>query len=149
MNRLLLAAALALVLPQAAHAQLRSPAPAAVPTTVPSTSDPAAAVFKAWDRNGDGQLSPVEFQAGWRQARTVAKAKAILARQFAAVDANHDRAIDSAEYGRLVLVRDAGKAAPLLARFDADSDGRLEFGEYVHLVEALAPRRSTIREAQK
>jgi hypothetical protein len=114
-----------------------------------ATGDPDVAMFKAWDKNGDGQLSPAEFRAGREQAQAVARARAALARQFAAIDANHDRVIDAGEYGNLLLVRDAGKAAPPLARFDADGDGWLEFVEYVRLVETLAPRRETRGDAKK
>ena len=108
-----------------------------------------AAVFKAWDKNGDGQLSPTEFRAGRERAQTVARAQAALARQFAAIDANHDRAIDAGEYRNLLLVKDAGKAAPPLARFDADGDGWLEFVEYVGLVETLAPRPQAHKDTKK
>ena len=113
-----------------------------------AAGDTDAAMFKAWDKNGDGQLSPAEFRAGREEAKAVARAQAALARQFAAMDANHDRAIDAGEYGHLLLVKDAGKAAPPLARFDADGDGWLEFVEYVRLVETLAPRHAA-REDQK
>ena len=136
MIRLLATGALALALSQAANAQQGKPAPA---QAAPS-ADPAAAMFKAWDKNGDGQLSLVEFRGGWQQAQAVAKAQTALARQFAALDANHDRAIDTGEYGNLLLVKNAGKAAPPLARFDANGNGKLEFAEYVKLVETLAPQ---------
>ena len=63
-----------------------------------------------------------------------------LRRQFATLDANHDGAIDASEYGNLVLIKNAGKTAPPLARFDVNADGKLEFGEYLKLVEALAPK---------
>ena len=108
-----------------------------------AAADADAAVFKAWDKNGDGQLSPAEFRAGREQAQTVARAQVGMARQFAADHANHERAIDAGGYRNLLLVKDAGKAAPPLARFDADGDGWLEFVEYVRLVETLAPHRAT------
>ena len=122
---------LVLLLVQPAHAAQAGAA------TAP---DPAVALFKAWDTDGDGRLSPSEFRASREHAQAVARAQAALARQFAAIDANRDRAIDAGEYARLVLIRQAGKAAPPLARFDADGDGGLAFSEYVKLVEALAPR---------
>ena len=135
MIRLLATGLFAVVLSQAAHAQQAKPAAPA-----PAASDPAAAMFEAWDKNGDGQLSLVEFRSGWQQTQASAKVRAALGRQFAALDANHDRAIDAAEYGNLVLVKKAGKAAPPLARFDANANGKLEFAEYVKLVETLAPQ---------
>ena len=39
-----------------------------------------------------------------------------------------------------MLIKNAGKTAPPLARFDVNADGKLEFGEYLKLVEALAPK---------
>jgi hypothetical protein len=137
MIRLLATGVLALVLPQAVHAQQGKPV--ATPQAQ-AAADPAAAMFKAWDKNSDGQLSLMEFRAGWQQAQAVVKTQAALGRQFAALDANHDRAIDAGEYGNLVLVKNAGKAAPPLARFDANANGKLEFAEYVKLVETLAPQ---------
>lgn len=133
----LLAVLLAVSAPlHVAHAQAKpaAPAPAA------AAADPAAAMFKAWDKNNDGQLSLVEFRTGWEQAQAVARAQIALRRQFASLDTNHDGAIDSSEYGNLALIKQAGKAAPPLARFDANGNGKLEFAEYLKLVEALAPQ---------
>ncbi len=133
----LLAVLLAVSAPlHVAHAQAKpaAPAPAA------AAADPAAAMFKAWDKNNDGQLSLAEFRTGWEQAQAVARAQIALRRQFASLDTNHDGAIDSSEYGNLALIKQAGKAAPPLARFDANGNGKLEFAEYLKLVEALAPQ---------
>ena len=146
MIRLLATGVLALVLSQTVHAQQGKPV--ATPQAQ-ATADPAAAMFKAWDKNSDGQLSLMEFRAGWLQAQAVAKTQAALGRQFAALDANHDRAIDAGEYGNLLLVKNAGKAAPPLARFDANVNGKLEFVEYVKLVETLAPQQQEARKDAK
>ena len=105
----------------------------------PPRPDPAAATFKAWDKNADGNLSPVEFRAGWQQVQRVAEMQARLRHQFSTVDANKNGAIDPAEYGSLVLVKQAGSKAPQMSVFDANRDGKLGFGEYVKLVQALAP----------
>ena len=137
MTRHLAIAAFALLLCQSAQAQQIKPATG---QPVSASADPAAGTFKAWDRNGDGQLSLVEFRAGWQRAQALAKTQAALAQQFAAIDVNHDRGIDAEEYRNLVLVKNAGKDAPPLARFDADASGKLGFAEYVRLVEALAPK---------
>jgi hypothetical protein len=123
-------------------------APAAQGGAVPAP-DPVATVFAAWDRDGDGRLSLAEFRAGREQAQAIARAQAALARRFAAIDADHDRAIDAREYANLALVEQAGKAAPPLARFDADGDGRLEFAEYARLVATLAPREAPRADAKK
>ncbi|MDE2407545.1 MAG: hypothetical protein KGL91_06765 [Xanthomonadaceae bacterium] len=125
------------------HAQARKPAAPVAPAATASTQDPAAEAFRQWDRNGDGQLSLVEFRAGWQQAQAAAQVQMQLRRQFSSLDANHDGAIDASEYGNLVLIRNAGKHAPPLARFDANADGKLQFGEYVKLVETLAPQQAS------
>ena len=44
------------------------------------------------------------------------------------------------QYGGLLLVKQAGNKAPQMAVFDANKDGKLAFGEYVKLVQALAPQ---------
>jgi Ca2+-binding EF-hand superfamily protein len=144
MNRFLATGVLAFAFSQAAHAQQGAPAPA----PAPATTKPAVVMFKAWDKSGDGQLSLVEFHAGWQQVQAVAKAKAALDHQFAVIDANRDRAIDVDEYGNLLLVKGADKAAPPLARFDANRNGKLEFIEYVRLVETLAPRQEAHKDAK-
>lgn len=116
-------------------------AQAAPAASAKAVTDPAAESFRAWDRNGDGQLSLVEFRAGWQRAQALARTQAGLQRQFAAIDSNRDGGLDAGEYANLVLVKNAGRGAPPLARFDADGNGQLAFPEYVRLVEALAPRR--------
>ena len=69
----------------------------------------------------------------------VTEVQARLRHQFGTVDANKNDAIDPAEYGNLMLVKQAGKSAPQMSVFDANRDGKLGFGEYVKLVQALAP----------
>ena len=63
-----------------------------------------------------------------------------LRQQFGRVDLNDDNAIDASEYAKLVLIRNAGTAAPPMARFDTNANGTLEFGEYAALVRALTPK---------
>lgn len=98
---------------------------------------PADAMFSAWDANKDGALSKEEFRAGWLLLRQRA-ALARLRAQFDRADANDDQAIDADEYRTLVLVRRAGDAAPPLSRFDASKDGKLQFEEYLAMVQDLA-----------
>jgi Ca2+-binding EF-hand superfamily protein len=145
MKHFLAIGVLASLVSHAAYAQ--SHAPAAAPK--PVVAEPAGAMFKALDANGDGQLSLAEFRAGWQRLQAAAEIQAALARQFAALDANHDRAIDAGEYGGLMLVKNAGKAAPPLARFDADGDGKVEFAEYVRLVETLAPQQQARKDGSQ
>lgn len=118
-----------------AHAQQASAKPAATPA-----ADPAAEAFKAWDKDHNGSLSPVEFRAGWQQVQRAAELQARLRHQFATVDANNNGAIDPAEYGSLMLIKNAGAKAPQMSVFDANRDGKLGFGEYLKLVQTLAPQ---------
>ena len=131
---LLLAILFAASAPQAL-AQAAKPATQAKPA-----ADPAADAFKAWDKDHNGALSLPEFRAGWQQVQRVAETQARLRHQFSTVDVNKNGAIDPGEYGGLLLVKNAGKAAPQMSTFDANKDGKLGFGEYVRLVQTLAPQ---------
>ena len=124
---------------QAAAQQPAAPAKPATAQARPAAQDPAGEAFKAWDKDGNGSLSPVEFRAGWQQVQRAAELQARLRHQFGTVDANRNNAIDPAEYGSLMLIKQAGKNAPQMSVYDANRDGKLEFGEYVRLVQALAP----------
>ncbi len=108
----------------------------------PVTAQPsgAEAAFVAWDVDRNGNLSKQEFANGWEQVRHATQLEARLRRQFASVDTNKNGRIDPAEYGALILVKNAGKSAPPLSRFDANKDGKLELGEYIKLVQVLAPK---------
>ncbi len=135
--RILLAALIAASTPQA-WAQAAKSAPQARPAP-----DPAGEAFKAWDKDKNGNLSLVEFRAGWQQVQRVADTQARLRQQFATVDANKNNAIDPGEYGGLLLVKQAGAKAPQMSVFDGNRDGKLGFAEYVKLVQALAPKDAT------
>jgi Ca2+-binding EF-hand superfamily protein len=129
---LLFAALVLAAAPAVAQQQGKPARPAAV-------ADPAAQAFRGWDKDHNGSLSLAEFRAGWQQVQRMAETQARLRHQFATVDANHSGAIEAAEYGNLVLVKNAGKSAPPLARFDANADGKLQFAEYLKLVQGMAP----------
>ncbi|MCL6619580.1 MAG: EF-hand domain-containing protein [Thermomonas hydrothermalis] len=132
----------AMVLTLALLAPVTSPAQQAKPAMPAPGQDEVEQTFKAWDRNGDGQLSREEFRTGWQQLQEALRLQQALRRQFASLDSNHDGAIDASEYGNLLLIKRAGKAAPPLARFDSNGDGKLQFAEYVKLVQTLAPQQS-------
>lgn len=133
---LALSGAMLLLGAQAVNAQA---APAnAKPAQAAVAQDPAAEAFKAWDKDRNGNLSLPEFRTGWQQVQRAAEVQARLRHQFGTVDVNKNNAIDPAEYGNLVLVKQAGKNAPQMSVFDANRDGKLAFGEYVKLVQTLS-----------
>lgn len=128
---------------QPALAQQRAAQPAAqrAPAAQAQTQqDTDLLVFRAWDKDHDNKLTLEEFRAGRKQARQVAQAELALRQQFNRIDANHNGGIDTAEYGNLELIKKAGRSAPPMSQYDANRDGRLSFGEYLKLVEALAPK---------
>lgn len=148
-GRILLAVLVALSAPQAWAQQAAKTAASAASPQAQAEADPAAEAFNARDKDHDGKLSLAEFRAGWQQAQRVAGLQARLRHQFDAVDADRNGAIDPAEYGSLLLVKQTGKNAPRMSTFDADRDGKLGFAEYVNLVEALAPRREARKDPGK
>lgn len=125
-------------------------APATAPTVAEQVPARVAAIFAAWDVNKDKVLSQQEFVAGWRSLQRAAAEEAVLQRQFNLVDADRSGAIDGKEYRNLLLIKRAGKAAPLLSSFDANSNQRLEFPEYLDLVRRMSTTpRSAIAPTQK
>lgn len=136
MNRLHVALVVLLAMPASqACAQATNAAPQARPAP-----DPAGEAFRVWDKDRNGNLSLVEFRAGWEQVQRVAERQARLRHQFSTVDANRNGAIDPGEYGSLLLVKNAGSKAPQMSVFDANKDGKLAFPEYLKLVQTLAPQ---------
>jgi Ca2+-binding EF-hand superfamily protein len=113
----------------------------AATAAVAAPGDDAArtdAVFAALDTDHDQVLSRQEFAAGYARVQQAIAIEARLRQQFAIVDANHDGGLDGAEYARLALVARRGDAAPALATFDGDRDGKLGFDEYRVVVRRLA-----------
>ena len=99
--------------------------------------------FKLWDADHNGALSEQEFRNGWRSMRRAVEVRSGLHEQFTKVDVNGNKAIDAGEYGNLVLVQEAGKAAPPLSAFDKNKNQRLEFSEYLTMVRQLSGRRKS------
>ena len=132
--------ALALLLaPAIAAANTARPAPA---QGLAPAEPPADQVFRTWDTNKDGSLSKEEFRAGWAslRQRVAADAQSRLRARFDQADANDDQALDEQEYRGLMLVRRAGANARPLSRYDADKDGKLQFREYLVMVQDMGPR---------
>lgn len=135
--------ALGLSCPPLASAQSNAQKPAATPARAPapaaSRDEAPERLFKAWDQDHDGSLSEQEFVEGWDRVRDRVRAgQQRLRAQFEAADANQDGAIDATEYARLQVVRNAGQPAPPLQAFDANRDQRLQFAEYIAMLERIA-----------
>ena len=107
------------------------------------------AAFAAWDQDRNGALSLSEFRSGWVALRRAGELQARLRAQFHTVDANRSGAIDASEYGSLLLVKRAGKSAPPLSTFDTNKDQRLQFGEYLKLVQGMAASAQTAAPAPR
>jgi len=128
----------ALLFASTSAAQAPTTAKPAAATTQQQVPPEIDAAFKDWDADRNGSLSLQEFRSGWLMLRRAEAMQVRLREQFQKIDVNRNSAIDSNEYGNLVLVKQAGKSAPALPAFDANKDQRLEFGEYIELVRTMS-----------
>ncbi|MFA6986395.1 MAG: hypothetical protein WC213_09330 [Arenimonas sp.] len=128
--------AAALVVANVAQAQSTTPAPAAAKAQ--ATPD---GIFARWDKDKNKALSVEEFKAGWQEIQT-ANALRKLHANFVAMDSNKSGALEANEYANLELIKKGGKAAPLLSAFDTDKNQRLEFKEYVGMVNSLVAKKN-------
>jgi len=106
--------------------------------TTQAAQQPAGAVgiFSRWDKDKNNALSLVEFQAGWQEVETAMTVRK-LQETFALKDANKSGSLEAAEYLNLDLIKKAGSSAPPMAGFDADKNQRLDFKEYVAMLDVL------------
>lgn len=116
-------------------------------TAQPQQASEVDAMFAGWDADRNGVLSRQEFRNGWQALRERAESsiEARLREQFDKVDGDRDGTIEAGEYGSLLLVRQAGKAAPPLSAFDGNRDQRLQFEEYLVLVQRMAAQAARAR----
>lgn len=117
--------------------------PAAAAQAKPATqqSQSPEATFARWDTDNNKVLSLNEFMAGWRDVQT-----ALILRQlhdnFVLVDVNKSGYIEAVEYGNLELIKRAGPSAPPMSTFDLDKDSKLDFKEYVPMVQTMMKPKS-------
>ncbi len=132
---------LAAWLPLAAMAQTASPAlqgsERMKPLPQPVGPD-ADSVFKLLDQDGNGSISRAEFDHWWARRAGSGQMRIPLRNQFDRLDRNRNGGLDQEEYAQMILIRQAGPAAPPLSRFDANRDGRLDYDEYLQLVNQLS-----------
>ena len=132
-NLVALTAVLALAVAGAAAAQSAKPAAAAANKPHVATPDEQ---FALWDKDKNKSLSLDEFKAGLQMAQaqqTVRK----LRGNFVAMDKNKSGALEADEYANLELVKKAGSKAPMMSFYDTDKNGKLDFKEYLAMIEAM------------
>jgi Ca2+-binding EF-hand superfamily protein len=132
-----LTAVIALAFAGAAAAQTAAPAKA------PAAGKPHVATpdetFALWDKDKNKSLSLDEFKAGFQMAQrqqTVLK----LHGNFTAMDKNKNGSLESDEYANLELIKKAGAKAPAMSTFDGDKNGKLDFKEYLGMIEAMVKK---------
>ena len=138
-NLAALAAVVALAFAGAAAAQTAGTAKAAAPAAnKPRVATPDE-TFALWDKDKNKALSLEEFKAGYQMVQAQGTVRKLHG-NFAAMDKNKSGSLESDEYANLELIKKAGTKAPPLSNFDADKNGRLEFKEYLVMIEAMVKK---------
>ena len=127
-----LTAVLALAVAGAAAAQTAAK-PAA--GTKPHVATPDEQ-FALWDKDKNKSLSLEEFKAGLQMAQAQATVRKLHG-NFNAMDKNKSGALEADEYANLELVKKAGSKAPMMSFYDTDKNGKLDFKEYLAMIEAM------------
>jgi len=131
-----LTAVLALAIAGAAAAQT-------APAKAPAANKPRAATpdetFAMWDKDKNKVLSLDEFKAGFQMVQAQGAVRKLHG-NFNAMDKNKNGALESDEYANLELIKKAGAKAPAMSTFDADKNGKLDFKEYLAMIEAMVKK---------
>jgi Ca2+-binding EF-hand superfamily protein len=127
-----IAAVMALALAGTAAAQATAPAAAANKPRVATPDE----TFALWDKDKNKALSLEEFKAGYQQVQAQGAVRK-LHQNFVAMDKNKSKAIEQDEFANLELVKKAGSKAPTFSSVDSDKNGKLDFKEYVSLIETM------------
>lgn len=93
-------------------------------------------IFVRWDKDKNKALSVEEFKAGWQEVQNANMLRKLHA-NFVAMDTNKSGGLEAAEYANLELIKKSGNAAPLMSAFDTDKNQRLEFKEYVGMLNSM------------
>jgi Ca2+-binding EF-hand superfamily protein len=99
-------------------------------------------LFGQWDTDKSGQLSRKEFTEGWERSREESLIGRLEA-QFRSLDVDRNGVLDATEYANMPMMKRAGPAGPPMSAFDADKSGKMDFREYLSLVQAMIKRSST------
>jgi Ca2+-binding EF-hand superfamily protein len=127
-----LAAAFAATAAGAVLAQAAGAAPAPAGSRVSGPDE----VFARWDKDKNKSLSVDEFRAGYGEVQQAVAVRK-LQQNFQAMDANKSGALEQSEFVNLELIKRAGAKAPMLSAFDSDKNGKLDFKEYVGMVNTM------------
>ena len=93
-------------------------------------------VFDAWDKDKNKSLSLEEFKAGFQMGQAQVAVRKLHG-NFVAMDKNKSNFIEQDEYANLELIKKAGAKAPAMSSFDGDKNSKLDFKEYVSLIETM------------
>ena len=129
------AALVALAFAGAAVAQSATPAKPGAAGNKPHVATPDEQ-FALWDKDKNKSLSLEEFKAGLQMAQAQ-QAVRKLRGNFVAMDKNKSGALEADEYANLELVKKAGSKAPMMSFYDTDKNGKLDFKEYLAMIEAM------------
>ena len=124
-------AAIALTFAGASAAQQGAKPAAGQPRV--ATADEA---FAQWDKDKNKTLSLEEFKAGFQTLQAQSAVRK-LHQNFTAMDKNKSGTLEQDEFASLEVVKQAGAKAPAFATFDADKNGKLDFKEYLSLIEKM------------
>jgi Ca2+-binding EF-hand superfamily protein len=97
-------------------------------------------IFNRWDKDKNKVLSLEEFKGGWQEIQTN-NALRKLHTNFVAMDLNKNGTLEPLEYSNLELIKKAGKSAPPMSNFDTDKNQKLDFKEYVGMINTMVAKK--------
>jgi len=137
-NLAALAAVLALAVAGGATAQTAAPKAGTPAANKPRVATPDE-TFALWDKDKNKSLSLEEFKAGYQMVQAQGTVRKLHA-NFSAMDKNKNGTLESDEYANLELIKKAGAKAPMMSFFDTDKNGKLDFKEYLAMIEAMVKK---------